>query len=184
MIITITGKPCSGKSTVVKMFSEKYNFKYISTGDMFRKFAKEFGYDILRFQKEDEKIKDIDELVDTKIKNLGITNLNDDIIIDSRLAWHFIPNSFKVFIDISDEVAGERLMQADRETEKTNNLNQAMQQLKDRWNTENERYQEIYKIDNLNLNNYNLVINSNNLQPHEIVEIIYENYKKFIKNTK
>ena len=33
MIITITGKPCSGKGTVSKLFCEKYDFKYICTGE-------------------------------------------------------------------------------------------------------------------------------------------------------
>ena len=32
MIITITGKPCSGKGTVSKEFCKKYNFEYIGTG--------------------------------------------------------------------------------------------------------------------------------------------------------
>lgn len=184
MIITITGKPCSGKSTVAKLFSEKHNFKHMSTGDMFRKIAKEFGYDILTFQQVDDRVTEIDEMIDTKIKNLGITNLNDDIIIDSRLAWHFIPKSFKVFIDITPDIAAQRLLQANRDTEKTKDINQAKQQLEARWKVENDRYQQIYNINNLNLENYNLVIDGDKYQPHEIVEMIYENYKKYLTNTK
>ena len=60
MIITITGKPCSGKGTVSKILCDKYNFEYICTGDMFRTLAYSYGYDnILEFQK-DERIKDVD----------------------------------------------------------------------------------------------------------------------------
>ena len=51
MIITITGKPCSGKGTVSKEFCKKYNFKYLCTGDMFRELAKQYGYStVLEFQ--------------------------------------------------------------------------------------------------------------------------------------
>lgn len=184
MIITITGKPCSGKGTVSKLFCQKFNFKYICTGDMFREYSKEYGYNnILDFQK-DERVKEIDKLIDTKIYNLGQTNISDNIVIDSRLAWYFIPNSFKVFIDISDEVAGKRLIEANRETEKSNDLTHAIKSLQDRWKTENDRYTELYSTNNLNLNNYDMVINSNNLTPEEIVDKIYENYKNFLKNIK
>ena len=62
MIITITGKPCSGKGTVSKIFCQKYNFEYICTGDMFRELAKSYGYeDVLEFQK-DEVCKNADKI--------------------------------------------------------------------------------------------------------------------------
>ena len=44
MIITITGKPCSGKGTAAKAFCKEYGFEYVCTGDMFRSIAKEMGY--------------------------------------------------------------------------------------------------------------------------------------------
>ena len=109
MIITITGKPCSGKSTVAKMFAEKYNFTHMSTGDLFRKYAKQFGYDILTFQQVDDRVKEIDELVDSKIINIGKTKSNENIIIDSRLAWHFMPASLKIKLEVDKEEAAKRI---------------------------------------------------------------------------
>lgn len=183
MIITITGKPCSGKGTASKEFCKKYNFEYIGTGDMFREYAKQYGYDILSFQEQSSIITQIDKLIDNQIFEIGKTRLNENIVIDSRLAWHFIPNSFKVFIDIDDETAGQRLISTKRETEKATNINEAIKNLKHRWNVENARYQELYNIDNLNLNNYDFIINSKDLSPEQIVDEIYKNYQKFIKNS-
>ncbi len=180
MIITITGKPCSGKGTAAKLFCDKYNFEYIGTGNMFREYAKQCGYDILSFQEQNEKIKEIDKLIDNQIFEIGQQKLNSNIVIDSRLAWHFIPNSFKVFIDIDDTTAGKRLLNANRETEKHSNLVEAISSLRTRWNVENTRYQELYSIDNLNFNNYDLIINSKDKTPEEIVEIINKEYLKFI----
>ena len=181
MIITITGKPCSGKGTVAKEFCKQYNFEYICTGDMFRNFAKQFGYDnILTFQEEDSRVKQIDKMVDDTIYEIGTKRTNDNIVIDSRLAWNFIPSSFKVFIDIDDETAGKRLLEANRETEQVETLDQAIESLKSRWQVENSRYQELYGVNNLNLNNYNFVINSSHLTPEEIVQEIANAYKKFI----
>lgn len=184
MIITITGKPCSGKGTASKEFCKKYGFEYIGTGNMFREYAKQYGYDILSFQEQSALVTKIDNLIDTQIYNLGQSRLNDNIVIDSRLAWHFIPNSFKVFIDIDDETAGQRLLSANRDSESAQTLEEAIKTLKQRWNVENARYQELYNIDNLNLNNYDFIINSKDLSPEQVVEKIYENYQIFLKNNK
>ena len=183
MIITITGKPCSGKGTVAKEFCKTFNFEYMCTGDMFRSYAKQFGYDnILTFQEEDPRIKQIDKLVDDNTINIGKTRINENIVIDSRMAWHFIPNSFKVFIDVSDEIAGLRLLNAKRDTEQTDDLNEAIKSLQSRWNVENTRYMELYQTNNLNLNNYDLIVDSSNLTPQEVMNIIYEKYIEHTKN--
>ena len=180
MIITITGKPCSGKGTVSKAFCKKYNFEYLCTGDMFREYAKEFGYDnILTFQQEDPRIKQIDKLVDENTINIGKTRANEDLLIDSRMAWHFIPNSFKVFIDVNERVAGERLFNAKRSSEQMNSVEDAITSLKDRWNVENSRYMELYGVNNLNLDNYDFVIDSSNLTPEQVMDEIYSAYLKF-----
>lgn len=184
MIITITGKPCSGKGTASKEFCKKYNFEYISTGNMNRELAKSYGYsDVLEFQKT-KYIKEVDKIIDGKLVEIGKTRVNEDIVIDSRLAWHFIPNSFKVFIDIDDVTAGERLLGTNRDTESASTLDEAIKILQRRWDVENERYQKIYNVNNLNLKNYDCVINSKNLTPEQVVQEIYENYQKFIKNSK
>ena len=183
MIITITGKPCSGKGTVSKEFCKKYNFTYLCTGDMFRELAQQYGYStVLEFQQKYPNIEEIDNIIDNKTAEIGKTKINENIVIDSRLAWNFIPNSFKVFIDVDWNIAGQRLLSANRSNEQANNITQATQTLKERWQTENERYTKIYNTNNLNLNNYNLVISSNNLTPSEIADKIYEEYKKFMQN--
>ena len=182
MIITITGKPCSGKGTVAKEFCKEYDFKYVCTGDMFREHAKKLGYDnILTFQEEDPRVKEIDNIVDSSIKKLGETKLHENIVIDSRLAWYFIPNSFKVFIDVDKKVAGKRLLEANRETEQTESLDDAIKKLETRWQVENDRYFELYHTNNLNMNNYDFVIDSSNLSPTEIMKKIHTKYKEFKK---
>ena len=182
MIITITGKPCSGKGTVAKEFCKQYGFEYVCTGDMFREYAKQFGYDnILTFQEEDPRVKQIDKLVDDKIYELGKTKINSNIVIDSRLAWHFIPNSFKVFINVNNKTAGNRLLQANRETEQATNLKDAIKSLKSRWKIENDRYTELYGVNNLNLKKYDYVINSSNLTPEQIVEKIHKKLANLLK---
>lgn len=184
MIITLTGKPCSGKGSVGKAFCDKYNFEFMSTGNMFREISKQFDINNILDFNNDDRIKIIDKEIDNQTIELGKTRINDNIILDSRLAWHFIPNSYKVFLDIDINTAAKRLFEAKRENEPAKSIIHAKKLLQDRWNSENKRYQELYKIDNNNLNNYNLVINTANKSIDEIVEEINNNYTKFLKNNK
>ena len=182
MIITITGKPCSGKGTVSKIFSKKYKFEYVCTGDMFRAIANKLGFSsVLEFQQNGD-VGIADKMVDKQTADLGKKRPEDNIIVDSRLAWHFIPNSFKVFIDIDWETAGERLLESNRANEKANSLDNAIELLKTRWQVENERYSRIYNTNNYNLCNYDLVISSKDKNPEQIAKNIYKEYIKFIKN--
>jgi len=183
MIITITGKPCSGKGTVSKLFCQKYNFECKSVGDIMRQIAFEHGYNsILEFQQNYEKMHEIDNMVDNETAQFGKTHLNDSIVFDSRLAWHFIPKSFKVFIDIDWDTAGERLISANRESEKVDTKEDAVIKLKQRWQAENDRYTLLYNTNNLNTNNYDFVISSKNKTPEQVADEIYENYLKFMQN--
>jgi len=185
MIITITGKPCSGKGTAARAFCKQYGFEYVCTGDMFRSIAKEMGYNnILDFQNQNPDIKKVDEIIDTKTENLGKTRLYEDIVSDSRLAWNFIPNSFKVFIDVDEKEAAKRLLNANRETEQISNIEEAKQVLADRWKTENNRYLELYGVNNLNKKNYDYIINSTKLTPDQIIKKIHKKYEKFLKKLK
>ena len=185
MIITLTGKPCSGKGTVGKLFCEKYKFEYLSTGQISRKMSVKHNYkNVLEFQQKHKNIKDIDKLVDSKTVEIGKTRLNDNILFDSRLAWHFIPKSFKVFLDIDWLTAGERLVKAEREEENVETIEEAVDVLKTRWNEENTRYLSLYNVDNTDISKYDLVISSENRTPEEIVEIINKEYKKFMKKLK
>ncbi len=181
MIITITGKPCSGKGSISKMFCQKYNFDYMCVGDMMREMALKNNQTILEFQQSNPNIKDIDNMLDSYTENVGKTRLDENLMIDSRLAWHFIPKSFKVFVDVDWTTAGNRLIGADRDSETAKDTDSATESLKNRWETENKRYQELYNIDNCNLNNYDFVVNSSNKTVEELVEIIKIAYEEFMQ---
>lgn len=184
MIITITGKPCSGKSTIAKIFAEKYNFKLEPIGDIFREYAKKLGVGSITNLVFDERIRLVDDKVDTHIAEVGKKQLYDDIMFVSRTAWFLIPKSFKVFLDVDLDVAAVRLMADHRESEPVKNKQEAKAVLLKRWNRENERYREMYNFDNTNLQNYDLVIRTDNKSVDEIVQEIYAEYLKYLNANK
>src|SRR6266478_4855285 len=93
-IITIAGLPCTGKSSTAKRIAEVLGYEYFSSGGLFRKMAAELGLSIEEMNFAAEKQKDIDREVDGLLVKIG--KEKDNLVIDSRMAFHFIPDSFKV----------------------------------------------------------------------------------------
>ena len=181
MIITISGKPCTGKSTMAEIFVQKYNFERIYAGAIFKSVAKEMGLDITELTAS-EKIIEVDYRVDDELKKIYETRLNDSLLIESRTAWSFMPNAFNVFIDVSDDVMAERLFNSDRAPhERGATKQEAMQKVMARFNNDVKRYRKLYDIDCANLKNYSFVIDNSNLTPEETADKIYEEFNKFLK---
>ena len=180
MIITITGKPCSGKGAVTAYLVEKYGFEKFSAGDIFRKIAAERGVDVLELNRINDT--SIDHLLDSEVTRVGTENIGRKMIFDSRTAWHFVPESFKVFIDVQPEEQARRLLGSGRNTEKIDiSMEEAISSLAERWELENKRYMAIYGFDNRDKANYDLVVDNTNLTIEETGKAIYEAYLKHIE---
>ncbi len=183
MIITIAGKPFSGKSEVAKYLSIYHGFTPFYGGKMFREEATRRGLDILELNR----LKDtsIDNYVDKQIEEIGKKDSDKDIVIDSRTAWHFIPHSFKVFLDVDEDIQISRMLLSKRNDEKTDlSIEQARESVTERWNLENERYMAFYGFDNNDKNAFDFVLNNSRLTLEETAEEVYNAYKKFEANHK
>ncbi|MBT4111374.1 AAA family ATPase [Candidatus Woesearchaeota archaeon] len=179
MIITISGALGSGKSTVAKILVEKFNLKHYSSGGLMREIAAKRGVSLLELSKLAETDKLIDEEIDERQIQLG--KEEDNFIIDARLGWHFIPNSVKIFLDVSDEEAARRIFKEDRKDEKYNtDLNSTLENIKNRRASEIKRYQDYYNLNYYDHNNYDLVVDTTGIPAEEVAEKII----KFIEERK
>ena len=180
MIITITGKPCSGKGAAIAKFLEKHKFEKFSAGDLFRKIGEEQGMNVLEMNQADN-VTDIDKLIDDEITAMGKRDIDKDIVFDSRTAWHFIPDSFKVFLDVQPKEAARRLINSGRTNEDVDvSEEEAIANLESRWNIENDRYLMLYNFDNRNPKNYNCVIDTTNMTIEEVADKIYSSYMEYV----
>jgi len=181
MHITITGDLGSGKSSVAKMLCEKLNFKYFSTGNVQRELSKKQGLDTLQMNYLAEKNAEIDKYIDDLTKNINTENKN--YILDSRMAWFFIEKSFKIYLTVKVEVAAARVM-ADKERNSepsAHDLQEKIDNLNERKIAERKRFNKKYDVDYLDLNNYDLVLDTSFKTIEEVVEIIIDKYKNFQK---
>ncbi|RMF05524.1 cytidylate kinase [Candidatus Woesearchaeota archaeon] len=174
MIITIGGKPGSGKSTVARKVAEKLGMKYYSVGDLMGRLAQERGMSILEFSKLAEKDKRIDRLLDDAQINLA---REDNFVIDSRLGFHFIPNSVKVFLDVDEEEGARRILQSVKNAERPDeaylkNIAESMESTRKRVASEKKRYLEYYNVDPYDLSNYDLLIDTTQMPVEEVVDAV------------
>ncbi|HID26230.1 MAG TPA: cytidylate kinase, partial [Methanosarcinales archaeon] len=103
MIITISGKPGSGKSTVAKALSDYFLMDLVSSGEVFRQLAKEQHKTLLEFGKLCESNPEIDRMIDERQKK--IAQEHDNIIIEGRLSGYLIKADLKIWLKAS---LGER----------------------------------------------------------------------------
>lgn len=181
MNITVTGNLGSGKSTVCKEL-EKLGYEVVSTGGIFRQIAAEEGLSVIqlneRVQKEAaEGIHDIDDRIDNLTTKLG--REKDNMVFDSRLAWHFVENSFKVFLTVDINTAADRVQKAGRETESFDSLEECRESLLKRQFVEQERFSDLYGINYYNMKNYNLILETTHAAPEQIVEELLRQLKDY-----
>ncbi len=174
MNITITGNLGSGKSSVCKEL-QKSGFTIISAGDIFREIAAEKGMTVLELNEAAKKDRSIDDLLDQRSTKLG--KEMDHTVFDSRLAWHFVDNSFKVFLLVDTQEAARRVFDgADRGAESYQDMEKARAGLEERARLEQERFRMLYGIDYYDVCNYDLVIESSCASPYQIAQEIQRNF--------
>ena len=173
-IITITGDLGSGKSTVSNLLRERLNYNYVYTGKIQREIANKYNMTTLELNKYAETHPEIDEEIDSMFKSL---NESTDLIVDSRLAWFFIPKSFKVFLKTDLLVSANRISEDNqRKNEKYASKEEAANEILARKASENKRFLELYGVDCSDLSNFNLVVDTSFITPEEVAGIILEAY--------
>lgn len=169
MIITISGKPGSGKSTIAKLIAQKYDLKHYSTGDFFRKNAQDMGLTLEQYSALAEQSRDIDNMTDRWQEDLG--KQEDDFIIDGRMSHNFIKDSIKIFLDVDKKTGAIRIMNHKRtDQEKAETEEKAIEMWEFRSNSEQKRYKDYYGINLYDFSQYDLVLNTSNMTPEMILE--------------
>ncbi|MBS3097386.1 nucleoside monophosphate kinase [Candidatus Woesearchaeota archaeon] len=173
MIITISGRAGSGKSTIAKLVAKKLGLKHFSSGDFMRQMAKEKGISLLELSKLAEKDKSIDKELDERQIKFG--KEEDNFIIDGRLSAFFIPKAdFKIFLDADKKTRAERILKDARTEERGKSLEDIEKKIEERERSEAKRYREYYSYDCYDKSKYNHVIDTTNLAIEEVVKKVLD----------
>ncbi len=177
-IITISGMLGSGKSTVAKILAQKLDYGYYSTGNAQREIAKKRGVTTLELNRLADTDPSIDEEIDGVFKKFNAVP-NKGYVIDSRLAFFFVPSSIKIKLNVDVTEAGRRIF---NDTERTGEkkyatVQESVDSLRARRASEVERFKRIYHVDIDNDENFDYVLNSTNHTPEEIADLIIQKFK-------
>ena len=127
-----------------------------------------------------------DEEIDDRIDD-GLRVLDKeetDVIIDSRMAWHFVPASFAVYMAADPVVSAKRIMNAGRESEPFSSLEEAVRSVGERRKSEMLRYEKLYGVNIKDLENYDYVIDTSFVSPETVAEHIAAHFEMHRKGEK
>ncbi len=168
MQISITGKLGSGKSTVCKMIRDRYDYEIFSTGAIQREVAREMGISTLELNKRMKQDHSLDTRIDEATTRLSRERRDCRLIFDSRMAWHFAEDTFKIFLTVDPTVAAQRVMANPRDSEERyRSVEEARDKLVERSRVEQSRFRELYGVDYCDYGNYNLVVDSSARTPEQ-----------------
>jgi len=173
MIITISGRAGSGKSTVSRLVAKKLGLSHFSSGDFMRQMAKEKKISLLELSKLAEKDKSIDKELDERQIRLG--KEEDNFVIDGRLSAFFIPKAdFKIFLDADKKTRAERILKDARAEEEGKSLKDIEKKIEERERSEAKRYKEYYSYDCYDESKYDFAIDTTNLGIGEVVNKVID----------
>lgn len=152
MIVTISGAPGTGTSTLARSLSQELKLRWINSGDLFRKIADEKDISVREMNRLAEKGPEIDYLIDDAQKILAKEGGG---IFEGRLSGHLLPADLKVLLKAELRTRAERI--AKREAKLTED---AMQETRHREESEGRRYKMYYNIDISDFSAYDLIVDS------------------------
>lgn len=175
MIISLSGDLGSGKSTIAKRISEELKIPRFYAGQFFRELAKERGITTIELCELGKKDPSIDKATDAKVKE--IADKLSDFLVESRTAWHFIPDSIKVYFKVNSKEGARRILKEFQENDFRKNEDVEMKTVesvelsnKKRMASDIERYKQYYDIDISNMENYDIIIDTTDLSREEVFD--------------
>lgn len=177
-IVTVTGQSGAGVSTVTDKLAAALEYRKFSAGGLFRSLALRYDMSVDKLNEYSKDNSIIDREIDTLIRRLGEGN---EIVLDSRLGFYWIHSSFKVYLTVDPEVAAKRIhediVNGRRTGEEAVSVAHASSSVREQSENTMARYFENYGIDISNTNPFDLVIDTADKTPGEVVALIREHYK-------
>lgn len=183
-IITISGKPGSGKSSTADRVAELLGFSRYSAGDMVRQHIHKTHSTLEKYNQDALEDTRLDEIVDEKLRSL---RNHSDIVIDSRLGFYWLPESFKVYLDLDLDLSTARIFKSIMSDpsrgaieSQSSSLNEVAKQVKKRMLAEQHRFRGLYGVDPFDLNHYDFVIDTSRQNVQSVAIAVFDSYKEWL----
>ncbi len=164
MIITISGAPGTGTTTLARGLAASLGLRWVNSGDLFRRIASEKNISVKEMNRLAEKGPEIDYQIDDAQKALARDGSG---IFEGRISGHLLPADLKVLLKADLRARAERI--ARREAKLPED---AMQETRAREESEARRYKKYYNIDINDLSVYDLVVDTGRFNEPQTFSIV------------
>lgn len=170
LIMTVSGKPGSGTSTLVDLLSKNGGFDSVNGGDIFRQEAQRRKLSVEDFSRMCKENFEVDRSLDDALKDM-ILSENGPSIVESRLSgwWAYLAgvDCLRIWIAVSDEERARRI-----QSREGGNFDDVLESSQRRNSDDMERYRELYNINLDDMSPYNMIIEADNLDASEVFEMV------------
>ena len=183
-IITLGGMPGSGKSSTGKRLAELLGYRRLSSGDFFREMAHRRGISVEEINRVAENDVSFDHETDAWIRAQGEGQY---FVIDSRTAFHWIPDAFKVFLKLDPHAAAQRIFAHIQKEGRIGQIAVSADDVLDktlaRMDSERKRYASLYSLDYTDESQYDLVVDTGPNDLETVVRLVAEAYGNWLAET-
>ena len=176
MLITISGLPGSGKTTVARLVAEQLGLEHVYAGDLFRRQAAARGLSLEEYARRAETDHSIDRALDEQMQARAA---RDEAVLEGRLAAFMADAArrpaLKVFLDAPERVRAARIVAREGGAAEAR-----LQETQAREASDARRYREIYGFDYHDRSRYDLVLSTDGRAPEELAgEIVRAARERF-----
>ena len=165
MLVTVSGLPGSGTSTVARAVAAELGLEHLDGGSVFRALAIERGLTLAEFAA----IAEVDDQIDRELdERLTERAMAGDVLLESRLAGWLATRAgvraTRIWVDCDEVERARRVGGRDG-----HDAHEALATTRAREATERARYLEYYGIDLADRSVYDLVLDSTDAPPDKLV---------------
>jgi CMP/dCMP kinase len=184
LIITISGTPGSGKSTVAKIIMQELGAERIYVGGIRRELAREKSMTLEELNEYAKDNPETDVDIDNKVAGDAkkLESEGKIVLVEGRTQYHFLSNSVKIYIKVNPDVGAERIWK-DLENKETQNernegniqsFDEMKVRIRERTENDKRRYHQYYNINPYDESQYDFVVDSTNISATEVAKKVLD----------